>query len=451
MGAAGGSGRSGNPTAAVGSAQQDRGIPKYRELSVIVDANAPVKVLQADRLIDGRAGPVQHDMAVVLAGNRIKEVLPKERLVIPEGDSWEVHSFPGGTLLPGLIDCHTHTNMPGNGRRGEEVIPDGDDIRLLRSARNARIALESGVTTMCDNGAWNDTAFSLKEGTERGVVKGPRMLVCGRPITITGGHCWFMGSEADGVDGVRRMTRQLIKRGADFIKVMATGGSTQTSNPYRPAYSVEELRTIADEGHRHDKPVTAHCRCIQGMSNVLEAGYDVIIHGFFAGEDAVRKFDPKVADRMAEQAVWVNPTLHIGRASLWQLRRKKETEGLSPEENVRHSNSERGYQQSLKEVHALIEAGVKLVAGSDCGWGVYPFGQFVREITAMAEAGLSPMAAILAGTRNGADALHLLDKVGTVEAGKEADLLVVDGDPMVDITTLGNVLAVFKGGQNVGP
>ena len=407
------------------------------------------KIIQADRFIDGRGGPVAENIAVVVSGGQIKEVIPKERLNIPEGSIHEIHEFPGATLLPGLIDCHTHTNMPANGRRGEDVIPDGDDIRLLRSAHNVGVALRSGVTTMCDNGAWNLTAFSLKEGIQEGLVEGPDLLACGRPITTTGGHCWFMGSEADGVDGVRMATRQLIKEGADFIKVMATGGSTLTSNPYRPAYTIDELRTIADETHRRDKVVAAHCRCVQGMSNVLESGFDIIIHGFFAGEDGVRRFDPRVAEQIARQGVWVNPTLHIGRSRIWQLWEKRDSEGLTEDEADILARAEEGYKAGLKECGQLIESGVKLAAGSDCGWGVYPFGQFAHEIGAMVEAGLTPMQGILSGTRNCAEALRIIDRVGTVEAGKEADLLVVEGNPAEDITDLTRVAAVFKAGRLV--
>ena len=407
------------------------------------------KIIQADRFIDGCGGPVAGNIAVVVSGGRIKEVVPKEQLIVPEGDTYEIHDFPGATLLPGLIDCHTHTNMPANGRRGEDVIPDGDDIRLLRSAHNVRVALRSGVTTMCDNGAWNLTAFSLKEGIQEGLVEGPDLLACGRPITTTGGHCWFMGSEADGVDGVRMATRQLIKEGADFIKVMATGGSTLTSNPYRPAYTIDELKTIADEGHRRDKVVAAHCRCNQGMSNVLESAFDIIIHGFFADEDGVRRFDPRLAERIAKQGVWVNPTLHIGRSRIWQLQEKRDIEGLTEEEAAILIRAEEGYQVGLKECGQLIEAGVKLAAGSDCGWGVYPFGQFAHEISAMVEAGLTPMQGILSGTRNCAEALRIIDRAGTVEVGKAADLLVVEGNPDEDIAALTKVAAVFKTGRLV--
>ena len=144
-----------------------------------------------------------------------------------------------------------------------------------------------------------------------------------------------MGSEADGVDGVRAATRQLIKEGADFIKVMATGGSTLASDPYRPAYAVDELGVIAEEAHRRNRAVAAHCRSTVGMHNVLEAGFDIIIHGFFADEDATKRFDPQVAEQIAKQEVWVNPTIHIGRATIWQLEEKGEAEGLTEEEEDR--------------------------------------------------------------------------------------------------------------------
>ena len=415
----------------------------------MVTSRTQVKVLQADRLIDGNGGPVVENAAVVVEGNLIKSVVPREQLVIPEGASWEVIDFPGKTLLPGLIDCHTHTNMPANGRRGEDVIPDGDDIRLLRSAHNAGLALRTGVTTMCDNGAWNRTAFSLKAGIEQGLIEGPRMLVCGRPVTTTGGHCWFMGSEADGIDGVRTATRQLIKEGADFIKVMSTGGSTLTSDPYRPAYTVEELRTIADEAHRRDRVVAAHARCNQGMLNVLDAGIDIIIHAHFNREDGSRDFDLRLVERIARQGVWVNPTIHLGRVRMWQLREKRETEGLTEAEAADLSRFEGNYEIRMEECRQLMEMGVKIVAGSDCGWGSYPFGQFAHEVSAPVDAGMSPMDAIISGTRNCAEALQVLDRVGTVEAGKEADLLIVEGDPSKGIADLDKVAAVFKGGHRV--
>ena len=206
---------------------------------------------------------------MVTKGSRILWVGPREQLGTGELPPEVAHAaaqgqtldFPGGTLLPGLIDCHTHTNMPGNGRTGEQVNQDSDDVRLMRSAYNVRRALESGVTTLCDCGAWNRTSFSLKEGISLGLVDGPRVRVAGRPITITGGHLWFMGGEVDGVDGVRNQVRQLIKEGADLVKVVASGGSTIISNPFRPAFTEEELSAVTEEAHKLERRVAAHCRC----------------------------------------------------------------------------------------------------------------------------------------------------------------------------------------------
>ena len=142
-------------------------------------------IIQADRLIDGVGGPPLAGMALVVEGGVISSIVPAANLEY-DADSSQVLHFPGATLLPGLIDCHTHTNMAGRGRSGEEASSDGDDLMLLRSARNARTALHSGVTTMCDNGAWHNTGLSLKRGIEEGEVEGPNLLTCGRPVTVTG-------------------------------------------------------------------------------------------------------------------------------------------------------------------------------------------------------------------------------------------------------------------------
>ena len=405
-------------------------------------------IIQADRLIDGRGGAPQEGMAVVVEGDAISSVVPVGEL----GDSVNpscVLRFPGATVLPGLIDAHTHTNMAGRGRSGEEAIADGDDLMLLRSAKNAGIALRSGVTTMCDNGAWHKTGLSLKRGVEEGEVSGPTMLVCGRPVTVTGGHLWFMGGEADGVDGVRRTTRQLIKEGADFIKVIATGGSTLTSYPYRPAFGVDELKAIVAEAHNQKRFVGAHCRSNQGMRNVLEAGLDAIYHAFFMDEEERPSYDAEIVERIVVQEVWVNPTMHIGRSSIWALEAKRDAEGLTEEEEGKLAAGYEHRKTRVEQVARMADAGVRLIAGSDCGWGSYPFGQLHYELECMVQGGLSPMQAIVSATSHASEALGIGDGVGSLASGKKADLLVVEGDPSVDILDLMKVRAVFKGGERV--
>ena len=406
-------------------------------------------VIQADRLIDGVGGPPVEDMALVIDGDVISRIVPSTHLG-DVAESVRVLRFPGATLLPGLIDSHTHTNMAGRGRSGEEAMSDGDDLMLLRSARNARIALRSGVTTMCDNGAWHNTGFSLKHGIEEGEVSGPTMLVCGRPVTVTGGHLWFMGGETDGVEGVRTTTRQLIKQGADFIKVIATGGSTLTSDPYRPAFGVDELKSIASEAHNQGRFVGAHCRSNQGMRNVLEAGLDAIYHAFLVDENAVASYDDDIVKHIVQQDVWVNPTMHIGRSHIWALEAKREANELTAEEEEKLAAGYEHRKVRLEQVARMADAGVRLIAGSDCGWGVYPFGGLHYELECMVQAGLTPMQAILSATSHCADALGMGDGVGRLAVGKKADLLVVEGDPSRKILDLAKVEAVFKDGVRVG-
>ena len=406
-------------------------------------------------LIDGLGGPPKPGQALIVSDAKIQWAGPVEQLETPDGPMgrWgplEILHYPDSTLLPGLIDCHTHTNMPGNGRRGEDVNQDSDDIRLLRSAKNVTIALKSGVTTVCDCGAWHDTAFSLKQGVETGLVDGPRMMVSGPPVTTTGGHLWFMGGEADGVEGVRRQVRQLIKQGADFIKVVASGGSTATSDPYRPSLTEPEIRTIVEEAHNRGKPVAAHCRCTAAINNALSAGVDMVLHCAFYESDETYRWDQVTAQRLADSGTWVNPTLNMGRVRRALLRIKQTEEGLTAEEQVFLDSGDQREKFNLEHFGKLIDLGVKIIAGSDCGWGTYPFGDFQGEVIAMADTGLAPMEAILSGTRNAAAAMGILDQTGTIEPSKSADLLLVQGEPTVNLEALRKVEAVFRDGALVG-
>ena len=407
------------------------------------------KIIKVGRLVDGLGGPPRERMAVVVEGSRIHQVMGQAELPASQDQGVDVIDLPEATLLPGLVDCHTHTNMPGTGLPVDDVDKDGDDIHLLEAVKSARMALESGVTTLRDNGGWNKVVFSLKEGVRRDIVPGPRIVASGSPVTITGGHCWMMGSQADGVDGVRRAVRKLVQNGADFIKVMASGGTTRGSMPQRASYTLEELKALVEEAHNRGRVVAAHAIATQSIVNCLDAGVDMIIHCSFVQPDGVARFDPKIGERVAASGVWVNPTLHIRRAETLKLEAKREREKLSPEEERTLDANLGQINQRMEVCRQLVSAGARMIGGSDCGWGAYPFGQFHRELNAMVEVGMPVGQALLAGTRDAADSLGILDETGTVEPGKEADLLAVEGDPTRDINDLGRVVAVFKGGLRV--
>ena len=411
-----------------------------------------LRIILPGKLIDGVSDKTQEGMAVAIRGSVIEWVGPASQAdsLNSVGAQTETLDFSGGTLLAGLFDIHTHTNMPGDGRTGEQVNDDDtDEVRLLRSAQNTTLAVASGVTTMCDCGSWNRNAFALKEGLALGIVEGPRVLVSGPPLTVKLGHLWYMGGETVGVDAVRSRVVELVDQGADFIKVAASGGSTSTSDPYSAAYSVEELSAIVDEAHNRDRTVLAHCRCTDAINVALDAGVDTILHCAFYDNDGSYRFDQKTANRLAISEVWLNPTMGLGNANRERLIKIKAERELTPDEEDRLERSTVSGANSLAQFSALVTAGVKLVGGSDCGWSYYPFGDFQGEIMSLHKAGLSPLEAIYAGTRSPAAALCKLDTIGTVETGKEADLLIVNGDPSQNLECLRDVVAVFKGGSRV--
>ena len=411
-----------------------------------------LRIILPSMLIDGIRNQAQKGMAVAIQGTSIKWVGPSSEAanLNTDGADQKTLEFADGTLLAGMFDIHTHTNMPGDGRTGEQVNEDdNDEIRLLRSAQNAAAAIASGVTTMCDCGSWNRNGFALKEGLAEGLVEGPRVLVSGPPLTVTGGHLWYMGGEADGIDAVRSRVRDMVKQGADFIKIAASGGSTSTSDPYRAAYSAGELNAIVEEAHNRNRPVLAHCRCTDAINMALDAGVDSILHCAFYDNDGSYRFDEQTADRLASSEVWLNPTMGLGNANRELLVKIKGERALTDEEEERLERSTVAGSNSLAQFSALVKAGVKLVGGSDCGWSYYPFGDFQGEVMSLHSAGLTRIEAIHAGTRSPAEALGIIDTIGTIEAGKEADLLVVNGDPTQDLECLRDVVAVFKAGKRV--
>ena len=362
---------------------------------------------------------------------------------MPLGAPVEEYDYPTGTLLPGLVDVHCHFNYLGDGVHTDEVMELSDDILLMRSLMTAQAHLESGVTTARENGSKHDTGFSLREGVRLGLAKGPRLLPCGNPITVTICHMWQMGGEADGVDAARAAVRRLLKRGADWIKVPVTGGDTSGSFPQRPALSREELGAICDEAHNFGKLVGAHCLSTLGIVMSLDAGADMIIHGSFQEEDGSFLFRPDVAERIAREEKVLNTTTHVVRAGPWTTSKAQDLPGGTPGGKAwpEMEKAKRDFESRVDQVRQLRQMGVRLVPGSDAGWGWYQFGQFTRELECMVLSGFTPIGAVLAATKEASKAIGVSDTVGTLEAGKEADLLIVDGNPADDIGALDQVLA----------
>ncbi len=412
-------------------------------------SGAPFTLIKAARLIDGTGAPVLERGAVLIEGDRIRAVGGEESVHAPEGAHVEELDYGDRTILPGLVDCHVHLNGIGDGRRGDDLVQLPDEVLAIQSAENARRHLFSGVTTLRDLGAKNRTTFALRESMEAGLAVGSRLILSGRPVAIVGGHLSYFGIQATGPDECRAAVRQLVKEGADFIKITATGGSTATSFPLLPSFTVPELKAIIEEAHKFGVHAAAHCASSQGMVNCLDAGIDTIIHGVHREPDGAATYRPEISERIAEQGVFVNPTLNGAREGMKALEAKAAGEGLTPQEQARLDQVRRGVETRADHFARMREAGVVMVCGSDSAWGRHTMGHFHDEIDAHVQAGMTPMEAIVSATGDSARSCCVEDSVGSLEVGKLADVLVVDGDPSRDVMALANVADVFLGGAKV--
>jgi imidazolonepropionase-like amidohydrolase len=403
-------------------------------------------------LLDGTGRPALLDAAVRLSGDRIVAVGPREALQPHPDERLEVHDLRPFYLAPGLIDEHTHLGLAGDGRSYEEMDADPDELMLLAGVSNLRRHLAAGVTTLRDNGARNMIGFMLREGVARGYLPSPRLFVCGRPITCTGGHFHWCNEVADGEAEVRKAVRRLVHEGADHIKVMASGGGTRGTIPGLPSYTTEELRAAADEAHAFGKLTVVHCRAKESMVRAIEAGLDVMEHAEFLEPDGVMRYDPQLASRMREAGIWVSPTLQAaGYPTVLDLQRRREIADLTPAEAARLAAAEERVATRVYHFGLMLEAGLlpQMIAGSDSGCGNLAFGHLDYDLQLMARGGMTPMQVLESATRITADAIGCAADLGTLEPGKLADLIAVDGDPSRDVTALSRVQAVYLAGVRV--
>jgi imidazolonepropionase-like amidohydrolase len=398
--------------------------------------------IHAGKVLDVRTGKYAADQIIWIEGDRIKAIGSAAEMSakIPAGA--KMIDLSQSTVLPGLIDCHTHLTMTpfDSGLSGVRI---SYPRMALTGARNARVTLEAGFTTVRNLGASGYSDVALRDAINAGDVIGPRMLVSGPPLSITGGHGdtnflapqfnWSDDGVADGVDGVQKKVREDIKYGADVIKFMATGGVlSEGDNPALAQYSEEEMKSIIDTAHSLGRKVAAHAHGSGGIKLAVLAGVDSIEHGSYINDEDVAL--------MKEHGTYLVPTVYL---EDWLLENVT-TLGLTPNMIQKANTVLPIAQQNLS--HAF-KSGVKVALGTDAA--VYPHGLNAHEFGKMVEMGLTPLQSIQAGTVNAADLLGWSDRVGTLEAGKFADIVAVDGDPVANVRVLENVTFVMKGGAVV--
>lgn len=410
-------------------------------------------IINAKTAILGAGSDTIEDATLVAIDGVIRSIGPRSdaRLMHEPRD---VYDFPEHCLLPGLIDTHVHLILPGDGSPAERFVQSRTDMELLLVAqRNAEHSLAAGITTMRDVGSRGRIAMTLRDAIDSGLAHGPRLLVSGSPITITGGHCHYMGGEADGVEGVRLKARTILKDGADCIKLMGSGGATPGTCFWHPNFSAAEVRTAVEESHRRGARITVHATCLEAVEAAMAAQVDMIEHASMwiaATTGPVIQYKAKVADALAQSGTFIGRTLQATYGRLCELQQREQREALTQSERSLLESRLRIFEHAMDSFGRLRTAGVQLVAGTDAGWDVTPFGHnYVTGLELAADAGMPAWEVIEHATSRAAKAIGLEGKVGMLAPGQAADLLLVAGDPYKQIGVMRHPAAVFQGGRLV--
>ena len=395
--------------------------------------------VHAGHMLDVKSGKTLNDQIIVIEDGKIASVGAAAQANVPS-DAVRIE-LPNATVLPGLIDAHTHLTM--DPKFGYERLSISVSREALIGAKNARTTLLAGFTTVRNVGASEYSDVALRDAINAGDVPGPRMLVSGPALSITGGHCdnnmlpfEYHATEtgvADGIAAVQHKVRENIKYGSDLIKVCATGGVLSLGdNPQHSQYTLEEMKAIVADAHRLGRKVAAHAHGAEGIRWAAEAGVDSVEHGSYIDDAGIAA--------MKEHGTYLVPTLYLGD---WMINNA----GLTRLPPPLLAKAQEVIPAARKNIAHAFAGGVKVALGTDAA--VYPHGLNAHEFAVMVKLGLTPLQSIQAGTVNAADLLGWSGKVGTLEPGAWADIVAVDGDPLKDVTTLERVKLVMKGGEVV--
>ncbi|EHN72325.1 amidohydrolase [Streptomyces coelicoflavus ZG0656] len=391
-------------------------------------------LITADRVITSTSSGTIADGAVLVDGTAIVAVGTRAEVAAQASADEQVLAFPGATVMPGLVDAHVHLVFNAGPDPVSDLESRDNDALLKDMGTRAQQLLSAGVTTVRDLGDRDHLALRLATSITAGTAVGPRIISAATPITSPGGHCWFLGGEASGVDEIRRLVQRNAAVGAKVIKVMETGGGLTKggAKSWESQFAPEELSALVDEAHRAGLPVAAHAHGTRGIAAAVEAGVDTLEHctwmtpsGFELQED--------VLAQILDKGIHVCPTV----STHWQTLPKV----FGPERAA----------AMFDIVRRMAEAGVRLIAGTDAGVQRSEFNGPAPSLTFYQHLGLTNSRIIEMATIEAARALGVADQTGQLAVGYSADLLVIGGDPLSDLRSLSSVRAVITAGVHHEP
>jgi len=391
-------------------------------------------------VIDVDGGLARRGMSINVCGGRI------ESLTNGSSPAAGVHSRVidacGAYVCPGLIDGHVHLFLDAGPSPRAAFLETDDAAKLKTAARNAALALNAGITTVRDCGGPAALLFGFQQAVERGEYPGPRILAAGSPLTRPAGHCHFFGIEVSTPAEVRRAVDSQARQGAALVKLIASGGGlTPGTRPSEADLAPEIMREAVTAAHANGLHVSAHCHAAESIVRALDTGVDIIEHAGFVCPDGSTRFDPQIAARMRDNGVVVSPTAISGIRIAQTIR-------LSGSQNGDDHAAVERLESRKQHTARFREAGVRILAGTDCGVANTPFDSLIDEMLEYVEAGMSAPQALRCATSDSARYLNL-PLLGRIESGCLADLLLLAGNPLEDLGHLRNPLLVMKEGAIV--